>query len=322
MKEQIKFLGLFFLIAVIPQSAFADYAQEIRNHIDLVENRYRSSMTLAYFTDMGVIARKSDEATEDDLTAEIIGTLLFKRMDDFIEGQMAQAELLFETEGYEAVKIISSLNAFDKFYQPTDEYKLTARGQAFASELIRIRQNALDDLKEECSLDSILAGIRALRKTGLYLTNTSEEITSLRELTNNLNCCLSWKPKIHYYEEMQFETDYDEGVIIQDGSLKLKSSPRNFAEASWVGEWIYKFKGREGIGEGTSTVQLDFKRGSDYAKLKIGGSKLRSSGRINLPVMTAGEERQLEPADGRIFPELYFSEFVRLPVMGCHESKK
>ena len=211
------------------------------------------------------------------------------------------------------------MNRYQKYYQPTDEYLRTTGGQAFSSELARLRQNALDRLKEGCSESAIREGLKAVRKTGLFVTDTPQEISTVREIEDRLDCCLFWHPEIRYREEQAFKSEYEEGVLIQEAHFSLQTNRRDDKEALWAGEWIFRFKGREGTAEGVSPAKLRYRRGEETASLTIGTSRVTSVGRINMPIPLSGDFRTVEVQGNPIRPEAVFSEKQAVPLMGCRE---
>jgi len=295
----------------------ADYEQEIRNQIKQVERRYPGDFDSDYFHDMGILTRKADEAGLNSLTTEMIGSLLFERMDQYVETQLDLIDRFFKSDPVEASRMLMDLNRQDRYYEPTDEYLSTTGGQALSSELAAERQRSTDELNERCSFSGIRKAIQSLRKTGLMVTTRIEEIKNSRALIDGLECCLNWKSKIDYTYETPFENDYDEGMMIEEGHLKIKSTPRDYKRAEWVGEWIYRFIGREGEAEAVSRATLVIDKTGQPAELMISAGRVNSVGRINFPINVSGDFRYLEVGGHSIFPAAVMPGQKSIALAGC-----
>ena len=319
---QIGFLGFLIGMSIMPVLLRADYGEELRSQIKEIESRYAQKFTIDYFRDMGIIARKADEAELADLTTEIVRSLLLKHMDEYVKIEIKNINVNYTQDRFLAGNQLGELNRFERFYEPTEEFLSTANGQVIEAELVRFRQNALDLLQKSCAEESILAGIQAVRKTGLFTTKHAAEITMMQEITNALDCCLAWKPEIQYQNEQAFENDYEKGTLAQEARLTLQSDRKNYSEANWTGEWIYRFKGREGSGEGVSQATLRYHKGEETASLVISASRVTSAGRMNFPVSLAGEDRTVTIEGNPIYPNAIFVGNVSLPLSGCRMEKK
>lgn len=268
---------------------------------------------------MGIIARKADEAGLNKLATEIVGSLLLTPMDRYVEQQLDLIHRLYKTDPADASRKLNDLNRIDKDYQPTDEFLSTTGGQALSGQLARERKGALNMISLGCSFNMIKQAMKAYRKTGLFVTNTLEEIRSLRSLTEALSCCLNWKTTVHYFFEEEFESEYDAGMQSEEGRLKLQTSPLDWSRARWAGDWVYRFKGREGEAKGVSRATLIYEKGDQPAELKISSARLSSSGRINFPVTLAGDLRSLEVEGYRIFPIAIMPGQRDFALAGCRD---
>ncbi len=317
-------LGVFFACGIffLPLSLRADYDEELRDQIQSVQTRHVRFKTLEYFHDMGILARKADEAELTPLTTEIVKSLLLKTMEEYVTGELKHINELYVTDPSAATELLISLNRFERFYQPTEDYKGTTHGQVLSAELARLRGEALLDLAHSCSDDSILKGLHALRATGVFVTNHSEEVSRLQEIASGLDCCLGWKTHLDFQSQKEFENDYEKGVLVEEVHLKLLTNRKNYQRAKWSGEWIYRFKGREGAGEGLSQATFEYLKGSDVAQLAISASRVSSAGRINFPMRLAGEKREVSMAGKPIVPEVNFPNATTPVVLvGCLQAK-
>jgi len=301
--------------------AQADYAEEIREHMHQIQSAYPDEVDRIYFRDMGVVARKADESDMNVLTNEIIRTHLFTRMDDYIEASMDEVDRRYEVAADEMTRLVNDLKRYERYYEPTDEFQQTTGGQAFANEMIRIRGQALQLLTQGCSETSMIQGLQAVRKSGLYITNTPEEIRSLRQLNQMIDCCFAWKSQINYRVSTDFESEYEEGVVTESAKFKLMTNPNSYTEAKWVGEWIYEFEGREGTGKGLSQTTLKYRKGDLTADLVVSPARLTSTGRMNFPIQMSGDHRLIEIEGATYYPEAVFSEGETIPLAGCRENE-
>lgn len=311
------FFGFFLGLA---SAAWAAYEDELRDQIKKIETDYKRVPEMTYFRDMGIIARKSDEAELSELTSEIVRLNLLKVMDEHVRSELKKIHEIYPEEPVASSRKLQDLSRYERFYEPTEEFLSTAYGQSLATDLLQFRENSIGAFKRSCSDFAILTGIQALRKTGLFVTKSASEITQLREIQQQLTCCLGWKPEIHYSREEPFETEYEQGVLIEEGTLKLRSSRTDYSRAEWVGEWIYRYSGREGRGEGVSQGILNYHSGEDQATLTISPSRVSSTGRMNFPTALSGEKRTVT-IDGLTYnPQaVLFSE--SFPLKGCRDKK-
>lgn len=320
MKKNI-FWMLAFFFAAAPAAVFADYAQELRDQIADVQKHAANSPNLVYFHDMGIVARKADDAELNDLATEITGTLLLKKMETYVDSEIERINQLYVTDPVAASHGLVELNHFERYYQPTAGYLNTTGGQSFAAELARIRKDVIAQLKEGCLDDNVRAGLVALKKTGLFITEKPEEILSMRDLPPLLDCCLGWKKKIHYENEKEFETDYEKGTLTEEAHLVLQSNPKDLSEAYWTGEWLYHFKGRQGTGEGVSQARFRYRRGEETADLVITNAKVTAAGRMNMPTPVAGDHRTVDVEGKPLHPAAVFVAGAAAFLTGCHEDK-
>lgn len=319
MKKKVKiavyFLELFFLSSQV----HADYTQELEDQIMKLKLRYSQNLDLMYFHDMGIIARKADEAELQELTITIIRSHLFAPMDEYVGSELQTINDLYPSDSYQASKRLSELLKMNIYFEPSDEFLLTAPGKAIAAEIARNRTEALGQIRAKCSDDIIRKAVQAIRKTGLFFTNSPDEIGDMRDLSQDLSCCISWKPTLQYHFSQSFETDYEAGKMLEDAKLKLVSSPNDLSQAQWTGEWRYTFQGKEGKGEGTSQATLRYQRGDETSELVISSARMNSVGRINMPMSLSGDRQTLEMEGMPIYPEAIFKGQIDLSLAGCRE---
>lgn len=313
-------LSLFFCLFQ-PSPSRADYADELRGQMEGLKRQSAKQLDVAYFHDMGILARKADEADLNLLTTEIVGSLLWKKMEDYLKNETAEINRLYATDVFRASRRLAGLNRFEHFYEPTEEFLSSTNGQALALELVGFRKRALDGIQSSCSDYTLSQALSALRKTGLYVTGRPEEILSLRDLTQALDCCLAWKSKIHYVDEKTFKVTNEEGIFIEEGKLVLETNPRDYSEARWNGDWIYRFEGKDGTAEGISHATLKYRRGDDKADLTISAARVSSVGWIKLPVSVSGSQHTAEIEGNPIQPRAVFSKENSVPLAGCRENK-
>ena len=321
MKSQILWIFLITLEITFASPLFAvDYTQELRDQIKQIEQRYSNFFTLDYFHEMGIIARKADEAELTDLATEITRTFLLKPMDGYVQTELKTINQLYEVDRFAATKRLEALNRQERYYQPTEEFLNTASGQALNAELVRFRQGAIAELQNACSDFSILQGIQAIRKMELFRTDHGQEIRDSQALLQSVECCLSWKSKIRHSARQEFKSEYEEGILTQETQLTLETNRRDLQEARWRGDWIYRFKGRDGTGEGIAQAILTHTKGSDTADLVISASRISSVGRINFPVPLTGARQTLEVAGESMNPKAILSG-QPVSLTGCLEEK-
>ena len=143
----------------------------------------------------------------------------------------------------------------------------------------------------------------------------------MQEIIRGLECCLAFKKKINYRHEEPFESEYEVGTLTEEGHLVLQTSGQDYSDARWVGEWIYKFKGKEGTGEGVSQATMTYHKGEKSAELVVSASHVSSAGRMNFPMALAGSKKDVtiegEPMDPQAS---FFSKSDSIPLTGCHEN--
>lgn len=299
---------VFFLIvaaAFIAQVclASANYADDLRLQITQLKQRSAVKKN-EYFRDAGIIARKADDAEQYDIASEIMRAL-FDDSDTAVQEEIENLNSLFEKESLQAARKIPELTRYEKHFQPSANFLQTALGRALNGDLIQFRTNAIEGARN-CSDESILQGVQAIKKTGLYVTNSTQEIEAMRSLTEAVNACFSWNPEIVFLRSQPFETLYESGTLTEEAHLKLESSRADLSEARWVGEWVYKYTGREGRGEGVSQAVLTYHKGEDAATMVISTGRISSTGRMNFPNSFAGEKRTIEISGPPLNPQIVF----------------
>lgn len=286
------------------QAVAADYAAEIQDQIKAIQARYKETKDLKYFHDMAIIARKADEAELTELTIKIIRNDLVKPMGEYVEKEIAEINDLYTRDAYKASERLAELNKFERYYQPTQEFLNTAGGRALAGEFVMMRKSSLEALGMACVDIAIQQGLKAVLMTGLYQTGTAEEFASLRDISREVECCLSWGSVLKHENTQMFETDYEKGSLTETTNLSLQTDAKNHSEARWAGDWLYQFKGKEGVGKGVSQAILTYRRGSETADLVITASKVTSAGRMNFPRSLAGEPRTLNVQGTPLLPSV------------------
>ena len=313
--------GLLSLGAVLlPGMALgSDYAQEISGQAAEVEKNYPQK-NANYFHDMGIIVRKAEDAGLSDQAAGMIRDLM-KKMDEFTQKELEDINAQFYTDAFHAARRLPDLTRADRYYQPTESFLGLALGQSLNTDLIQFRENALSELKKNGSDLSILHGIQAIKKTGLFMTGSRSEIQALRDLADGVSCAVSWKPEMSFSRSQEFQTPYEMGLSTEAAVLRLDSNRADWAEARWSGEWFYRVSGREGRGEGVSQATLVYRKGEDFATLRISPSRVTSVGRMNFPNALSGEKRTLSVTENPINPSLdFFGQPLRMT--GCRAEMK
>ncbi len=89
------FLVFSIFLGVLP-AARAAYEDELRDQIKKVETDYLRTPQMTYFRDMGIIARKADEAELGGLASEIIRVKLLKTMDDYVRSEFGRLPAAWE----------------------------------------------------------------------------------------------------------------------------------------------------------------------------------------------------------------------------------
>lgn len=319
MKTPFLLIVLFFLS---PLGVHADYASDLREQIQQIQSRSGGKLGFDYFHDMGIMARKADEAELTDLTTETIKSLLLKKMDDYVQAEVKALNELYVTDRYTASRRLQELNQFKRFYQPTEDYLGTTGGQAIHSDMIRFRADALEAFKKPCSNENIISGLQAVLKAGLFITKTPEEIKALQALPPKIECCLAFAPELYFGDTQDFKSTYEQGKLTVEARLKLQSSRRDYSDAKWVGDWIQRFDGRDGTGEATAQAILKYTKGRDTADLLILASRVTSVGRINFPVSLVGETRTLEVQGKPVAPRVLFTGGKTALMTGCKDAGK
>lgn len=317
--KPLKILPATLLFTVLSASsvlaATGDYIQDLKSQLASLDKKY-SKKEAEYFRDMGILARKADEAGSAELTSEIVLTQLLPQMKQYILDSLEEIKSDFSKNKMSSLRKLTALGALDRYYQPTGNFLETAGGQAITTDLIQRRERALAGLTKGCSEVSIEQGMEAIKMTGLYQTNSLPEIDSLRKLIDGVSCCLGWKSELRFTRSNEFENDYEKGTMSEEGNLRLESNRNDLSEARWTGEWIYKFTGREGKGEGVSQATLIYHRGDESAVLAITPSRVTSTGRMNFPNALSGEKRTFA-VEGSILSPVLDSLGQPIDVTGC-----
>lgn len=317
--KRLRVLALVIAAAVSQNAGASDYAEDLRRQADKVRETYASGRA-EYFHDLSVIARKADDAGENQVAAEILRDL-FQASENWAQEQVNQINEQFLADAFHGARRLPDLTRFDRKFQPTDNFLKAAQGQALNTDLIQYRVNALESLQRSCETKNLVQGIAAVRKTGFFVTGSPAETQILRSLTENLECCFSWKPEISFSRQQEFETLYESGIFTEEARLRLESSRSDLSEARWSGDWIYRYEGREGRGEGVSQGILIYRKGEDAASLSISASRVSSTGRMNFPNPLSGEKRTLETEGSPLDLSLNFFE-ESVPVTGCRTREK
>ncbi len=308
---------LFLGVMVFAGSAKAEYAEQLRKQIDETQKRFPKGPEPAYFHDMGIIARKADDAESYDLVMEIVQTYLFGEMDKFVDSNLKKAVAQTEADPYLAGSYISGLLDFEKYYEPSGEFLNSSAGQAAAANLVRVRQEAFEKIsKPKVSVADLAAGFKAYKKTGLFSVKGNAEETDLRKLHEKLDCGVSWARKVNIRLQQEFKTDYEGGIMRQNAELTLQSVASDFTKAEWRGPWIFDFQGRDGVGKGTSTAILKVTRGAYDGDLSISTSQLSSTGRFNFPNGLTGERRVVSIVGNKLLPEVEI-DYKKVSLTGC-----
>ncbi|MSR77231.1 MAG: hypothetical protein EXS63_03245 [Candidatus Omnitrophica bacterium] len=323
MKKKYFFLTLPLVAAAffLSLNAYAEYEQEIQSQVDKMMGRAKSNFSEVYFHDMGIIARKADLAELNEMTAKIVRTYLFEKMSQYIQQKIKDINETYLSDPAQATSQFLELVKFQKYFQPTEAFLQTAEGRAIEAELEQARKHALEDLKRGDSKESLMTALEAVRKTGFFMTNSGNEYSSMRELTQELECSFGWKSKINYHYSHKFETDYDAGTIDEEAHLNLESSGKELSEAKWSGEWIYHMKGRDGTVEAVSHATLTHRKGQDIAELVITSAKVSSIGRMNMPMPVSGDMRTFEVKGEPFHPWVALTGMITVELVGCRENK-
>lgn len=301
-----KWCTLLFAFMLFGSSAWAsaDYAADLRAQITQIKQK-ASSQGPDYFHDMGIVVRKADDAGETAIVSEALRGL-FEDSDLFVQKQMDQINDLFEREAFQAGRKIPDLTKPERYFQPSENFLNTALGRALNGDLIQFRANAIESLSKGCTPESTLQGIQAIKKTGLFVTNSPKEIEAMRVLTEASGSCFSWKPEIVFIRTQPFETLYEAGTLTEEAHLRLESSRTDLSQAKWVGDWVFRYTGRDGKGEGVSQAVLTYHRGEDLASLVISTSRVSSTGRMNFPNSFSGEKRTMDTKGTPLHPQVVF----------------
>lgn len=312
--------GILLASFFLPLNSHADYDQELNDQAAKLKKDFPLPNP-EYFHDAGILVYKSDDAKLYEITAGMVRSLLMLKMKEYVVQEWDQINELYLTDPFQAGRRREELVKAGRYYEPTESFLQTSLGQAILTELIQSRTRALASFKGACSNEALIRAITAVRQTGVFMTKSAAEIESLRALDKALACCMGWKPEIHFSREDQFETDYEAGTLTEEGKLRLESSRADLSAARWTGEFIYRFTGRDGQGQGVSQAILIFNKGEDRAKLNITTSRVSSTGRMNFPRSFSGEARTLEVEGNPINPSVrFFGESV--PLTGCGDMAK
>ncbi len=309
---------LILLLLVFISGLKADYAEGLQQQIQDIRSRF-NTLHPEYFRDMSIVARKADDAGLKELTAEIIRTHLWEKMEEYIEGELEAVKTLYPDQKLQVKPRLTALFTSKRYFEPSQDFLKTALGQSILTDTVQSWERSLNMISK-CSEVSVRSAIVSIQKINLFVTQTPAEMKAQRDLINGLDCCLGWKREIKFYREQEFETDYEEGTYIEDASLRLVTSRADWAEARWEGVWYYRYKGRDGTGLGTSQAALTYRKGEELAFLTITPSRMTSVGRMNFPNALSGENRTLE-IGGEVLSPLINDLGYRIELTGCQNEK-
>lgn len=318
-----KKITVIFLCAAFLFSAptlDAGYGDQLKVQVREAEQDYSASSASAYFKLMGMIARKADDAKEHVLLGEILNKSLWGKMDAYIQEEVRVINDLFETQPLEASQRLKSLLIFQKHYEPSQDFLQTSEGKGFAGDFARQRQQALEQLNKNPSKETFISALSVYQKTGLFFIKNNQVENDLNQLLRRIGCAVGWRKEIDFKHEQEFKTEYERGTVIQEGKLILQTSADNYAEAEWKGSWIYRYKGRDGVGQGTSEAVLKFKRGGYETEIVIKDARLSSTGRFNFPTPLNAVKRLVEIHPPHLLPRAELFE-ERFNLTGCGEEK-
>lgn len=303
-----------FFGAVLP--VFADYTQELQDQIEELKKDYPQPRP-EYFHDAGILAHKADDAGLYEQATGIVRAHLFMKAEEYVRNEWQEINRLYTAaDSFNATRRLQDLVRPVSYYKPSEEYLKTASAQAVTTELVQLRTQALEALERGCLDHGLLAGILAIRESGFFEAGTPAEIEAMRLLNERLSCCLSWNAEIRLSKKQPFETEYEAGEISEEANLRLESSRTDLSFARWAGEFIYRFTGRDGQGQGVSQGILTYRKGQDQASLVITASRVTSTGRMNFPNAFSGENRTLGVRGNPVNARLAFFEDL-VPMTGC-----
>lgn len=318
MKLKIFWIVSGLLLCFALGEASADYSQELQDQVRKLQSDYPQPSPV-YFRDAGIIINKADDAGLYDLAAGWVKTLLFEKMAVYVKNQIEEINRLYASgEALKAGRQMQDLLRFERYYLPSEEFLRTAPAQALVTDMVQLRENAMEDFEDGCMDAGVEQGLIAIRQTGLFMMNNPQETESLRKLNQEAGCCLGWRRTLHFKRQDEFKNDYEAGKTVQEGTLRLESSAADMSQARWAGEFLYKFTGREGQGLGTSRAVLVYHRGSEDANMKITPARMTSTGRMNFPHAVSGEDRTLEVIGNPMIPGFKFFEYDT-PFTGCRD---
>lgn len=311
-----KALVTAILILCLSPAANAEYADQVRQQVKDTEAAFPEPND-AYFHDMGIIARKADDAELFPLLVEILRRNLFQKSEEYAKSRFEKAVEVMESNPKDAEAIINDLLKFKEQYVPSEEFLGTADGKALAADMVRMRSEALRKLGgAKASQANLIQGFQAYRKTAMFYLRTAPETADLQALSRRLGCHTGWARQLRYSQEQEFKTDYEKGSLVEVMELTLQTPATDYSNAVWRGTWTVKYKGRDGIGQAVSQATLTFKGGAYEADLLIEGARLSSTGRFNFPNALSGERRVMLIEGTKIQPELEVSGTL-VPLTGC-----
>ncbi len=299
-------------------NAWAEYADQLKTQVKETEARFTPGSENVYFRDMGIIARKADDSQHYELLAEIINNALFAKMDSYVKSRVKDIDEQLDKDPFQASSKIEALVRTQHYYEPSADFLETAMGKSFAGEMARSRQDTLELLKKNPSVESFIKALSAYQKTGLFSVKKNQEETDLNNLRRQLGCSVAWKKKITYRYEDRFRTDYEEGTVIEEAELTLRTGADEYAAAEWRGPWIFRYKGRDGEGQGTSEAILKVQRGQYETEVLITSARLSSTGRFNFPVTLNSVTRLVNIKPPRLMPKAELSE-QNFSLSGCSD---
>ena len=319
MKNKFIFTGFLFCAALIAcGNVRAEYVDQLKTQVKEIEARYTQGSETGYFRDMGIVARKADDSQNYNLLAEILNSSLFEKMESYVKSQMKEIDAQIEKDPYKASSSIEGLVKTQIVYEPSADFLETAEGKGFVGDMARQRQDSLVALKKNPSVESFIKALAAYQKTGLFSIRNAKTEEDLNNLRKQLGCTVGWKKKISFKNEQIFKTDYEGGTVTEDVNLTLQGGAGNYAAAEWHGPWIYRYKGRDGEGLGTSEAILKVQRGQYETELIITAARLSSTGRFNFPVTLNDVRRLVNIEPPRLFPKAELDD-LEFSLTGCDD---
>lgn len=313
------FLCAFFILGIFRFTpAQAEYVDQLRAQVKEAESAYLHSAAPVYFRNMGIIARKADDAQQYELLAEIISQSLFGKMDAYITQELKQIEEMLELDALSASSKIAALLKTERYYEPSADYLETLEGKSYTAELARLRQETAALLGKNLTSENLAKAIGAYQKSGLFFVKGKQPEDDLNALHRKIGCTVGWKSKISFSAQQKFKTDYERGIVTEKAELTLRTPASDYAAAEWRGPWIYGYTGQEGTGQGDSEAILKVLRGQHETEILITAARLSSTGRFNFPVTLTNTKRLVTLTTPLLLPkaEMYDETFA---LTGCED---